>query len=291
VYRRWAGPCRCVRTGRILTADSAPQQPVSPSVLVAENDGIATITLNRPERGNAITYELVERLHEIVAGLAQRSDVRAVVLTGSGRQFCVGGDLGADAFATDRRSRPFDADVSAQIQRGRLASALRSLPQLTIAAINGACAGAGLALALACDLRVAVSTAVFRTAYVDAGVSGDYGITWLLPALLGEARARELMLTSEKLGAARAYEFGLVTRVVDAAELSDAVTELARHAARRPPLAIAAIKANLAQWSRLTLEEHIAVEADRQVRTARSNDAVEAASAFLAKRPAQYTGH
>jgi len=259
-------------------------------VLVDVAGPVARVTLNRPERGNGVTYALAARLREAVDDLAARRDVRVVVLTGAGRQFCVGGDLSGDAFAADRRQTPIEQDVRAQRERGQLAVALRELPQITIAAVNGGCAGAGLALALACDLRIASAAAVFRTAYLDAGVSGDYGVTWLLPALLGEARARELMLLSEKLDAEQALRLGLVTRVVPAAELSSTVDDLATRCAARAPLAVAAIKQNLGDAATWSLAEHLAAESDRQVRTARSADAAEAAAAFLAKRPPVFRG-
>lgn len=259
-------------------------------VLLDVDAPVARITLNRPERGNGVTFPLAARLYEVVAEVAGRRDVRAVVLTGAGRQFCVGGDLSGDGFAPDRRDLPVEDDVRAQIERGRLTEAIRALPQVSIAAINGGCAGAGLALALACDLRVAAAQAVLRTAYLDAGVSGDYGITWLLPALLGEARARELLLLSEKLDAATALRLGLLTTVVPAADFASTVDALAARCAARAPLAVAAIKQNLAGALGTPLGEHIAAEARRQVATARSADAAEAAAAFLAKRPPVFTG-
>ncbi|GAA1501876.1 enoyl-CoA hydratase [Dactylosporangium maewongense] len=259
-------------------------------VLLDVKDGVARITLNRPERGNGVTYALAARLHDVVAEVASRRDVRVVVLTGAGRQFCVGGDLAGDAFAAARQDVPVDDDVRAQIERGRLTEAIRALPQITIAAVNGGCAGAGLALALACDLRIAAEHAVLRTAYLDAGVSGDYGITWLLPALLGEARARELLLLSEKLDAQTALRYGLLHRVVSGPALNGTADAFAERCAARAPLAVAAIKENLAGAAGVPLGEHLAAEARRQVATARSADAAEAAAAFLARRPPVFHG-
>jgi 2-(1,2-epoxy-1,2-dihydrophenyl)acetyl-CoA isomerase len=263
---------------------------VSGEVLLDVDGPIARITLNRPDRGNAVTYALAARLHEVVAEVSARRDVRVLVLTGAGRQFCVGGDLSGDAFAAARRDLPVEDDVRAQIERGRLAEALRAAPQVSIAAVNGGCAGAGLALALACDLRVGAEHAVLRTAYLDAGVSGDYGITWLLPALLGEARARELLLLSEKLDAQTALRLGLLTRVVPSAALAATVDALAAGLAARAPLAVAAVKQNVAGALGAGLGEHLAAEARRQVATARSADAAEAAAAFLARRPPVFRG-
>ncbi len=230
---------------------------------------VAYLTLNRPERGNAITYRMIAALRRRVAEIGDTDGVRVAVLTGAGRFFCVGGDLGTDAFAPERAGIPVERDVSAQAERSQLTVELRGARYATIAMLNGGCAGAGLALALACDLRFAVDTAELRTAYLPTGVSGDYGIGWLLQHLVGGARARELMLLSAKVSAERAEQLGLLSGVFGADELGPAVHDIAQRLAACPPGALAAVKANQLLAESQPLHRYLADEAVRQVRTAR----------------------
>lgn len=262
---------------------------MSDTVLYEAADAVATITLNRPERLNAMTSELLETLAERLEEAAADDAIRVVVVTGAGRGFCAGGDLAAmaeDFFA--------DPDRAAQVAglRGhmRCSELLREMPKVTIAAVNGACAGAGLSLACAADLRIAAASAVFRTAFVRAGVSGDFGGTWLLPRLIGAGRARELYLRNTRVGATEAVRIGLAAEAVDDPAFAERVRAVARELAAGPPLALAAIKANLDDGDVLPFSEALDREAGRHVDCARSADATEAGMAFFEKRAPAFQG-
>lgn len=213
-----------------------------------------------------------------------------LVLTGAGDHFSVGGDL--DSFAAGGFQQ---ADTAAETRARELASAgrlsllLRESSLITIAAIRGACAGAGLSIAAACDFRVASAGAVFRTAFVDAGLSGDFGGTWLLTRLLGEAKAKELFFMNERVDAAESLRIGLVTRVFPDEETLAGALILAEQLAAKPPVALRALKANLTDTT-TDLALALVAEARRNVACGRTDDAIEAATAFLEKRPAVFVG-
>jgi 2-(1,2-epoxy-1,2-dihydrophenyl)acetyl-CoA isomerase len=259
-------------------------------VLTERRDGVATITLNRPDRLNAMNAELLDGLLAAVAAAVSDDGVRVLVLTGAGRGFCVGGDL--QGFAAGATGDLPEAARVGQL-RGwmRVCDLLRGSTVVSVAAVNGACAGAGLSLALACDLRVATATAVFRTAFLSAGLSGDFGGTWSLSRLLGEARAKELYLLNEKVPAEQARDLGLVTRVFPDEEFADRVAELVTGLAGQAPLALRGIKQNLTDAARLSFPEAADREAARHVACSLSSDAAEAATAFLARRAPVFTGH
>jgi 2-(1,2-epoxy-1,2-dihydrophenyl)acetyl-CoA isomerase len=250
--------------------------------------GVAVITLYRPHRRNALNAELAGELVAALSRLAEDDDVRCVVVRGAGRDFCVGGDLADGAGGV---TAPDEATSVAELRAAAEAALmLHSMPAPTIASIRGACAGAGLSLACAADLRVASTTALFTTAFVRAGVSGDYGGTWTLPRLVGEAKARELYLCSPRLTAGEAERIGLVTSVHDDDELDGATVALAEQLAALPPLALRGAKANLNDAATDSLADHLGVEAVRHARTAASADAAEAAAAFLGKRSGVFRG-
>lgn len=229
-----------------------------PSVLVERREAIAIVTLNRPGRRNGVTVEMCERLHEELRALATE-DARVVVLRGAGDDFSVGADLGAGAEATG-------APKLAQISHLYHASTvLHTMPQVTIAAIDGGCAGAAMGWACACDFRFASDRARFSTAFLNVGVSGDMGLAWSLLRLVGGARARELLLFPEKLAAAQALEFGLVTRLFCVDALHAAVIELAGQLAGRNPVALRMMKANLVSAEVLGLRDFIEIESARHL--------------------------
>lgn len=261
-----------------------------PEVLLTERrDGVAMLTMNRPERRNAISDDLVRALLSELDRIAGDEEVGAVVLTGAGGTFSVGGDLEAGAGGGVDTGVP--TEVVTQLRSAmRVSQLLHEMPQVTIAAIDGACAGAALSLATACDLRYCSERARFATAFVNAGVSGDFGGTWTLPRVVGPAKARELYLLSEKLGAEEAHAIGLVSRVFSAEELSGAVAAIAERIAAKAPLARRGIKANLNDSERLSFAEALDREAERHVRCSFSADAAEAAAAFLGKRPPVFHG-
>jgi 2-(1,2-epoxy-1,2-dihydrophenyl)acetyl-CoA isomerase len=257
-------------------------------------DAVATITLRRPEAMNTMSPDLLDGTIEALEAAASDDAVRAVILTGSGRAFCAGGDLEgmAGSRGGGQRTGPVPLQRSIADLRGRMRSSqlLRDMPKVTFAAINGACAGAGLAWACACDIRYAADTAVFNTAFMTAGLSGDFGGTWTLSRIVGPAKARELYLLAERFRADEALRIGLVTAVMPGEALMDFVREKAKRVAGFAPLTCAAIKANMNDAMRLDFPAMLDAEADRHSRMGRTEDAREAAKAFLEKRPAVFHG-
>ena len=268
---------------------------MSRTVLFSLDGGVGTVTLNRPERRNAISWQLVEDLLDALGQAASAPDLRVLVVTGAGSAFCVGADLarvGSDSVG-DQETRTLRGRSTAD-DRDRLAHAstivqtLVSFPVPTIAAVNGACAGAGLSLALAADFRIAAERAVFNTAFVSAGVSGDLGSAWLLTRAVGGARARALLLDPGRITAAEAARLGLVTETV--ADLPARVGELAGKLAAQAPRAMRYAKQNLDDAALVTLPDYLGREVPRMVDSARSGDARRAAQAFLEKRRPVFTG-
>ncbi|MGI8550054.1 MAG: enoyl-CoA hydratase [Dehalococcoidia bacterium] len=258
-------------------------------ILVDVADGVATVTLNRPERLNAMSYELMNllplRLRELTADLL----VRSLVLTGAGRAFCAGGDI-QGMVAGEGEPLSFEQEVEQQQGWHSVTALLHEMRKPTIAMVNGAAAGAGLSLAMACDLRIAASSARFGTAFMRVGFSGDFGGTWLLTQLVGTAKARELYFSGELLNAEDALRLGLVNRVVPDAELRDQTMTLARQIAAGPSVAYGYMKENLnlAQHSRL--QDILDTEARAHRRTGHTDDHKEASRAFLEKRPPAFRG-
>jgi 2-(1,2-epoxy-1,2-dihydrophenyl)acetyl-CoA isomerase len=248
-------------------------------------DKVATITLNRPEVLNAMNYELLDAAIAAVEEAAYDEAIRAVILTGAGRAFCAGGDLKSISSRTADPARPIERDIASLRARMRISQLLHDMPKVSFAAINGPCAGAGLALACAADIRYCAESAVFNTAFMTAGLSGDFGGSWTLQRVVGPAKARELFLLAEKFRAAEAGRIGLVSSVLPDGELMGFVREKALRAASLAPLTIRAAKANLNDAERLDFSAHMDVEADRHTRTGRTADSKEAARAFLEKRP------
>ena len=228
---------------------------------------VATITLNRPDRLNAMTGELIDGVLTHLEQAAADGAVGAVVLTGAGRGFCAGGDLAqTSTFADDQP----EAVAVAELRRlHRTSLLLHEMGKPTIAAVNGPCAGAGLSWACACDLRIAAESAVFRTAFASAGLTGDFGGTWTLTRLVGAARARHLYLLNEKITAATALAIGLVGEVVPDASLAGRVAAIAEGLAGAPPGVVAGIKANLNEALDTTLAATLDAEATRQVAASR----------------------
>jgi enoyl-CoA hydratase/carnithine racemase len=266
--------------------------------LLCEVDaGVAMVTLNRPEKRNALSDRLTPALRETLLVVERDPGVRCVVLTGAGRAFCAGGDVsGMNAGGA--------ASPSGDAPRGSLEEAVRTLEHRqetltlrlfelakpTIAVLPGAAAGAGLSIALACDLRLAAESAILTTAFANIGLSGDYGASWLLTALVGTARARELFFTARRVSAQEALTLGLVNEVVADERLASRTAELARSIADGPPVALRYMKENLNRACRDDFRTCLAMEADRMVRCTRTEDHREAVQAFLAKRRPSFTG-
>lgn len=259
-------------------------------VLYEASDGLATITLNRPERLNAMNREMVEALLQTVERAATDETVRVVLLTGAGRAFSAGGDRAEPMDDSIMRHGDHEIDASELRRVARTAELLHEMPKVTIAAINGACVGAGLALACAADLRVSSTSAVFATAFVPAALPGDFGGTWTLPRIVGDAKARELYLLGERFAAEEALHIGLVSRVVDPAELATEVDSIVARLLQSAPIALALAKANLNDAASLGFADLIEAEARRTVECVRSDDAAEARAAFGEGRPPVYDG-
>lgn len=243
-----------------------PEQTMSDeaSPVVEHRDGdVSWITLNRPERMNAVTPALYEALGDVVESVAADESVRCVVLTGAGRAFCAGRDLKQPPVFAAASAGEWMGKRSAYLRRhARIATTLHTMPKPVIAMINGACAGAGLSLAGACDIRIAGEAAVLTSAFVRAGLSGDMGGTWFWSRILGSAKARRLYLMSERFDAAAAHAFGLVDRVVSDAALHAAVAEIAADLAATSPAALRLAKAALTAAEDATLETVLELEAD-----------------------------
>ncbi|MDA1075605.1 MAG: enoyl-CoA hydratase-related protein [Proteobacteria bacterium] len=269
----------------------ADYQPDTDQVLVKRDHQVVTLTLNRPEARNALSDELTMALRGAIAWAAADDSVRAVVLTGAGGAFCAGGDDKAMGRRSEISPPSLQAQYQAMVARHQeLSGALVAMRKPTIAALPGPAAGAGMALALACDLRIAADTAFLSTAYVRDGLSGDYGIAWLLSRIVGPGRARELMLTGDRVQAAEALAMGLVNRVAAAEKLASATMELATQLASGPPTAMAYMKDNLDEALSVDHRTAIEREADRLLKSRSTADHREAVRAFAEKRAPVFTG-
>ena len=273
------------------TNSAADASGARPAVLVTADEkdpAVAIVTLNRPERRNALSRELKTALLGALEAVAADPAVRAVVLAGSGKSFCVGQDLGEHAEAL--RADPATALGTVEEHYNPIVRALATMPKPVVAAINGGAVGAGLGFALACDLRVAAEGATFGTAFAAIGLSTDSGLSATLVHSLGHARATELMLLGETFDAAQAQASGLVRAVLPADEVLDAALELARRLAAGPTLAYAEIKKVLALGAVSPLERVLEAEAAAQARLGSTADHRGAVEAFLAKQRPTFRG-
>ncbi len=263
-------------------------------------DGVALITLNRPDSLNAMGGQLMPLLAEHLADCAADEAVRCVVLTGAGRAFCAGGDVKAmaargDALPGDDRKRSPAAEFAGGVQtlresQRRTSYALHTMPKPTIAMVNGHAVGAGLSLALACDLRIASEQAKFGTVFRNVGFSGDFGGSYFLPRLVGMERARQLYFTGEILSADDALKIGMVGRVVPHEKLEEETMALALRLASGPTLAYARMKENLNRSASSDLLTLLDQEALNMRLSATTSDHREAAKAFVEKRTPTFAG-
>jgi len=255
------------------------------SVLRVEDAaGVRTLTLDRPEALNALDRELKEVLLAAIRGAARDAHVRAVVLTGAGRAFCAGQDL------REREGSPASLAEELQERYIPLVLALRRLEKPIIAAVNGVAAGAGLSLALACDLRVMAEGATLVAAFGRIGLVPDSGMSWFLPRLVGPARAAEMLMLSDPIDAARAERIGLADRVVPAGAAVTEAQALAARLADGAPLAQALTRRALAYAQEHDLEATLEFETQLQDVAGRSADHAEGLRAFVEKRPPRFTG-
>jgi len=261
--------------------------------LLAEvDDGVAILTMNRPHRRNAMSQAMLAAMDRVLGEVEVDDSVGCVVLTGADGAFCAGGDVKAMAEQPiAARAQTIDAVIHHQRLRQRSTSGrLWQMPKPTIAAIGGPAAGAGLSLALACDLRYAVESAVLTTAFAGVGFSGDYGGTWFLTRLVGSAKAKELYYFSDRLSAAEAQCLGIVNAVFPAADFDAEVRQRARRLASGPRLAYRYMKENLNRAVDGELGECMDIEATHHVHTGLTEDHREAAKAFVERREPRFTG-
>jgi 2-(1,2-epoxy-1,2-dihydrophenyl)acetyl-CoA isomerase len=272
------------------TEGSAPGSGGAPVELVRDDRdaSVAVVMLNRPARRNALTVELKQALVEALHRLADDAEVRAVVLTGAGKSFCVGQDLAEHAEAL--RADPATAFDTIERHYNPVVRALTGMPKPVVAALNGGAVGAGLAFALACDLRVAAEDATFATAFAAIGLTADSGLSASLVHAVGASRASELLLLGEPFSVEQARQWGLVRAVVPADQVLDTALQLARRLAAGPTAAYAELKKAIALGAVSPLERVLAAEAAAQARLGLTEDHRGAVEAFLAKRRPTFHG-
>jgi len=254
------------------------------------NDGLLVLTMNRPERNNALNSELLSAMLNALAAASEDPEVRAVLLTGAGGYFCVGGDVKAMNEGQGSELSHGERVYSLR-DRMNVSRYLHEMPKPTIAAIEGAAAGAGLSMALACDFRICADSAKITTAFAKVGLSGDFGGTYFLTQIVGAAKARELYLLSPKLSGSEAADLGIVTRAVAADSVMAEATAFARELASGPTITLGKIKDNLnLAESGAGLAECFDNEARNHMHCSNTDDHKEAASAFVGKRKPVFTG-
>jgi 2-(1,2-epoxy-1,2-dihydrophenyl)acetyl-CoA isomerase len=265
----------------------------SEDLLARVEDRVAYLIMNRPERRNALSAGMLKGLEIALLDAEKSHDVGCVVLTGTGEAFCAGGDVKAmnERNASGGRKTGIDEAIAAQrMSQRNTAGRLYSMPKPTIAAIPGAAAGAGLALAMACDFRIASDAALLTTAFARVGFSGDYGGTFFMTRLIGSAKARELYFLSEKLDAKHAERLGLVNRVVPALALEEETSALAGRLANGPTVAFRYMKENLNRAVAGDMGECLDLEATHHVHTSLTEDHRNAVKAFVEKREPSFEG-
>jgi len=261
-------------------------------LLARVDDGVAVVTMNRPERRNALSGAMLDAMARVLADLEIDSSVGCVVLTGAGGGFCAGGDVKGMAEASADGGRlSFDERIHRQrLQQRATSGKLWSMPKPTMAWMPGPAAGAGLSLALACDLRYMAQSAVVTTAFAKVGFAGDYGGIWFLSRLIGSAKARELYFLSDRVDSAEAERLGIVNGVFPDDELEGEVMSRARRIAEGPRVAYRYMKENFNRSMNGDLFECMDMEAAHHNRTGQTEDHREAALAFTEKRPPVFHG-
>jgi 2-(1,2-epoxy-1,2-dihydrophenyl)acetyl-CoA isomerase len=263
---------------------------MSADLIEQAKDGVAVLTLNRPDRLNAMSRPMLDALLEALPRLAEDPAVGVVVLTGAGRGFCAGGDVKAMAEGTELGGQTMEEKAQALRSRMETSRWLHEMPKPTIAMMRGPAAGAGLSLAMACDMRIASDTVKLGTAFARVGYSGDFGGSYYLTQLVGTAKARELYFTADLLDAQQALGLGLVNRVVADARLEEETMALASRLARGPRVAYRYMKRNMNAAESASLKEMLDLEAWNHTRTGMTEDHREAARAFVEKREPQFKG-
>lgn len=258
------------------------------AVLLERDDAVAIVTLNRPDQHNALNHHAKDLLVDVLSDVAQDDTVRAVVLTGAGKSFCVGQDLGEHSAALEIDAGTAFATVDAHYSP--VVRLLALMPKPVIAAINGACVGAGLGFALACDTRVISERARFGTAFTSIGLTCDSGLSSTLARSVGETRARELVLSAQPFSAVEAREWGIGGQVVDASQVVEVARNQARTFASGPTHAFAETKVLMARAFHRDWDDVLAAESAAQARCGKTVDHTSAVNAFLAKVQPQFIG-
>ncbi|WP_328378561.1 enoyl-CoA hydratase-related protein [Streptomyces sp. NBC_00440] len=262
------------------------------TVLYEVTDGLATVTINRPDSMNAMNTEAKVALRDAVRTAAAASDVRAVLLTATGRAFCVGQDLKEhiSSLTADREAGTGRTMSTVQEHYNPIVRALTEMPKPVVAGVNGVAAGAGLGFALAADYRVVADTAKFTTSFAGVALTADSGVSWTLPRLIGQSRAADLLLFPRSFGAQEAYELGIANKLVPEADLASEALTVARALADGPTVAYAAIKESLAYGAGHPLREALEKEDELQTRAGASEDHLIAVEAFVGKTKPRYLG-
>lgn len=260
-------------------------------LLCSIRDRVAVVTLNRPDARNALSDQLTPALRRMVQLCADDDQIGALLITGAGTAFCAGGDVKGMGDRSNSKSVPLEERIADLRHKQRtLTGAIVGLRKPTVAALPGAAAGAGLAIALACDIRIAARSAFVTTGYLRIGLSGDYGISSLLIRAVGASRARELLLFSNRIDATSAERIGLIHRVVDDEHLLDEAFDSARQLAMQPATALGFIKDNLDEAETTDFLTSMDREAERLIGAMQSEDHAEAVRAFIAKRQPRLPG-
>jgi 2-(1,2-epoxy-1,2-dihydrophenyl)acetyl-CoA isomerase len=259
------------------------------ALLVDRADAVVTLTLNRPDSMNSLDVDLKEALRDTLAALESDKGCRAIVLTGAGRAFCGGQDLREHA-AMLAASPVADMDT-VRVHYNPIAQRLASMPKPVVAAVNGTAAGAGAGLALLADFRIGGPRTMFLMAFANVGLAGDTGVSWSLPRIVGHARALELLMLAEPVRAEKAYEIGMLSRLLDDdAQVLPTAQELAARLAAGPTVAYGAIKRELSIGDAGTLSDALAAEAQAQTICAGTGDHRAAVNSFVAKQKPTFTG-
>jgi 2-(1,2-epoxy-1,2-dihydrophenyl)acetyl-CoA isomerase len=255
---------------------------------------VAILSFNRPDRRNALSEQVYAGFAKALPEIATRSDIHVVMITGEEGAFCAGGDV-KGMNESHRSGSGHSVSVEDRIEglrsrQNTVSAALRALPQPVIAALPGAAAGAGLSIALAADIRIAAERAIVMTAFANVGASGDFGSSWFLPRLVGEAKAKELMFTSPRLTAREAQDLGIINVVLPDEDFAASALAWCQALAQRAPIALRYMKENINRAGDVTLQAALDAEATAMVRTMSTDDHKEAAAAFVEKRTPRFTG-
>lgn len=260
-------------------------------------DGILTLTINRPKARNAISSSVTRPMHDAVVEAENNPNVRCIVVTGSNGIFSVGGDINDQASGAHMDKFDTSPEQAQQLlmeeikESTKVCHVLHQVQKPTLAILPGVAAGAGFALALACDMRFCLDTAKLTTAFSKVGLSGDSGVTYFLPHIVGSAKALELLFSSEVLTGSEAYDIGLVTKIASAEDFDQQSRAYANYLASLPTKAIGYIKQNVQAAFKHSLEEAFDIESENLIRSMATEDHKRATAAFLNKEPAVFEGH